>query len=201
MNPLTDCYRSAAERLTAAAQSLGFADLPDPIPLRLRTDTGTLASGLAPALAGRGDADALAGRLAGGLTLEDTPFDRGEAQGRLVLLHISPRWLREMAETLAVGPLPPLPPMEQGARDRRDLRFLLSYTARRCRTLAERPGPQAEELPPSLVLRLASPPGDREGERGLMLAYWSLPPDVRRDAALAGAVSRRAGEDYDRFFR
>lgn len=201
MNPLTNCYRSAAERLTAAAQGMGFADLPEPVPLRLREKEGTLASGLAPALAGRGDAAALAERLAEALTLEGTPFDRGEARGRLVLLHISPRWLRETAETLASGPLPPLPGREPGPRDRDDLRFLLTYTARRCRTLAERTGPLASELPPELVLRLAAAPGDRGDEGRLMGIYWSLPSETRRDPALAGAVCRRAAEDYDRFFR
>ncbi|MCD7946188.1 MAG: hypothetical protein LUF81_06255 [Clostridiales bacterium] len=201
MNQLTDCYRSAAEWLTAAAHSLGFADLPESIPLRLRTETGTLVSGLAPALAGRGDADALAGRLAKALALEDTPFDRGTARGGLVLLYISQPWLRETAETLASGPLPPLPELEPGPRNRDDLPFLLAYTARRCRTLAERPGQRAEELPPGPVLRLAAPPGDREREGRLMREYWSLPLRMRRDPALAGAVSRRAAENYDRFFR
>ncbi|MCD8381435.1 MAG: hypothetical protein LUC30_00745 [Clostridiales bacterium] len=201
MNLLADCYRSAAERLTAAARAVGFVRLPEPIPLRLREDTGTLSSGLAPALAGRGDAGALARCLAGELSLEGTPFDRGEARGVLVLLHISSRWLREAAKTLAAGTAPSPPTVAPGPRDREDLKFLLSYTACRCRTLAGRPTPPAAELPPAVVLRLAAPPGDREREGRLIRAYWALPPGVRRDPALAGAVSRRAGEDYDRFFR
>ncbi len=201
MNPVAHCYRSAAERLTAAARSLGLSHLPEPVPLRLREETGTLASGLAPALAGREDAAALAERLAAALTLEGTPFDRGTAQGGLVLLHISQPWLRETAEALASGPVPPLPGVEPGPRNRDDLPFLLAYTARRCRTVAERPGQRAEELPPGPVLRLAAPPGDREREGRRMREYWSLPPRVRRDPALAEAVSRRAAEDYDRFFR
>ncbi|MCC8182503.1 MAG: hypothetical protein LIO45_05975, partial [Clostridiales bacterium] len=92
MEQIALCYQAAAALLTAAAQGLGYASLPATIPLRLRADTGTLVSGLAPALTGRGNADALAQELAEWLSLAGTPFERAEAHAGLVQRHISPHW-------------------------------------------------------------------------------------------------------------
>lgn len=183
-------YRQASQRLAQAWARLD-QPAPDRVPLRLDGERGVLRSALARR--GGGQALALAEALARGLDLEGSPFAQARAQGGMVFLVFSQEWLGQVLETVRVQPWPEPEPVAGLCRQGpENPRFLRAYTLQRCRTWARRGEPNAREpWPPELVCPLAQGPEVGWGE--IARRYWRLPPALRRNPALAGAVGPAMG--------
>lgn len=192
--PMEAAYAAAAELLRQGWEALSRTG-PERVPLRLRGEAGLLLSALARSAGAQGEA--LAQALAGGLALEGTPFDRVEARDGLLLLRFSQRWMEQALRFYDRFPWPePVRATGLQRQDRGDPAFWKDYTLCRCQALAKRTGqPEPEPLPGGLVCLLAQGPGahpDRWSAE-VVRRYWALPPALRRDPLLAGAVGRAVG--------
>ncbi len=191
MNPMERCCATARSLLSDAAAGLGFA-LDRTVPLRRRDNGGLLLSALPRRLAAEngGDAQPLAEALIDVLSLEKTPFDRKTAEDGMILLSLSHDWFASVLSDFGSAEWPDVPELPS-QRNEENPAFLLAYTARRCRALAERGTAGAPpELPAGLICALAA-----EGDAGdIARSYWRLPWKVRAYAPLAKAVGIAAGQ-------
>jgi hypothetical protein len=188
---VTQAYAAARALLSGAAERLGL-DCPEQIPLRLDGKQGVLLSALPRLLAAAcgEQADALAGRLSGAVSLSGSPFSAVEHCRGMVLLTLSDQWCREVLERFQVWPQLPPPPSGVRAQNENEPLFLLGYTARRCRFLAAAQE-ECKTLPRALICLLAQEhPDGIEVCRG----YWRLSPPLRRQSLLAKAVGICAAE-------
>lgn len=159
---------------------------PEAVPLRLNASAGALISALPQRLASRGmnDPRALAEVWAASAKVR-APFQSITASGGVLVLTLSEQWLRSVLERYGQKDWPRLEsPWGVRRCDRAEAAFLLNYTARRCRTLAQR-DEVLPALPRSLVCLLA---GDAPNALAVAQAFWTLPPEDRRDRDLARAV-------------
>lgn len=190
---MKQAYAAARALLCAAAEKLGL-ECPEQIPLRLDGKQGVLVSALPRLLAAAcgEQAEALAIRLSGAVSLSSSPFSAVDHSRGMVLLTLSDQWCRGVLEGFERSGFPHLPAQPEGVRvqDEAQPAFLLSYTARRCRFLAAAQE-ECKTLPRDLICLLAQEhPDGIEVCRG----YWRLSPPLRRQSLLAKAVGICAAE-------
>ena len=199
MTVMEESWQSAREVLARAAERAGYL-APSPVPLRLQREEGIFLSALPRLLAARtgGNAQTVAEELARACYLEGKAFSAVRAENGMMALSLSKEWAQAVLDRWDRQDWPELPPEteDMASRSEEDGDFLLSYTIRRCRVLAQRPRTEpAPPLPAGLICALA----EGRAEEAVIRSYWHLPYALRQYPPLAGAAGKLAGLIYRKF--
>ena len=199
MTVMEESWQSAREVLARAAERAGYL-APSPVPLRLQREEGIFLSALPRLLAARtgGNAQTVAEELARACYLEGTAFSAVRAENGMMALSLSKEWAQAVLDRWDRQDWPELPPETEDmtSRSEEDGDFLLSYTIRRCRVLAQRPRTEpAPPLPAGLICARA----EGRAEEAVIRSYWHLPYALRQYPPLAGAAGKLAGLIYRKF--
>ena len=199
MTVMEESWQSAREILARAARQAGYLP-PSPVPLRLQREEGVFLSALPRLLAARtgGNAQAAAEELAEACRLDGTVFSAVRAKNGMLSFSLSQEWADSVLDHWDRQDWPELPPETEDmtSRSEEDGDFLLSYTVRRCRVLAQRPRTEpAPALPAGLICALA----EGRAEEEVIRSYWHLPYALPQYPPLAGAAGKLAGLIYRKF--